>query len=50
MEAGVPRDKIYIDQDDSLKSTFNREGYLVANTDSRTKRRKARNKKSKKGR
>jgi hypothetical protein len=33
MEAGVPRDKIYIDQDDSLKSTFNREGYLVANTD-----------------
>jgi TP901 family phage tail tape measure protein len=31
MEAGIPRDKIYIDQDDSLKSPFNEQGLLVAN-------------------
>ena len=31
MAAGIPRDKIYIDQDDSLKSPSNQEGLLVAN-------------------
>jgi hypothetical protein len=31
MAAGVPRDKIYIDQDDSLKSPFNKQGLSVAN-------------------
>jgi TP901 family phage tail tape measure protein len=31
MEAGIPRDKIYIDQDDSLKSPFNEQGLMVAN-------------------
>jgi len=31
MAAGVPRDKIYIDQDNSLKSPFNKQGISVAN-------------------
>jgi TP901 family phage tail tape measure protein len=33
MAAGVPKDKIYIDQDNSLKSPSNPEGLLVANRD-----------------
>jgi TP901 family phage tail tape measure protein len=33
MAAGVPRDKIYIDQNNSLKSPFNTEGLMVANRD-----------------
>jgi TP901 family phage tail tape measure protein len=32
MEAGVPRDKIYVDQNSSLKSSLNPEGIMVANT------------------
>jgi hypothetical protein len=33
MEAGVPRDKIYVDQDEFIKIiTFNPEGIMVANT------------------
>ena len=33
MAAGIPRDKIYIDQNNSLKSPSNPEGLLVANRD-----------------
>jgi TP901 family phage tail tape measure protein len=33
MAAGIPRDKIYVDQNNSLKSPFNTEGLMVANRD-----------------
>jgi TP901 family phage tail tape measure protein len=33
MAAGIPRDKIYVDQNNSLKSSFNTEGLMVANRD-----------------